>query len=43
MDRNPLQGAMIRNIRELLLNNNGLTLLSLNNCLLGEEGSYFIC
>ena len=42
MDKNFLDGKKLRILKEFVGNNNGLTLLSMNQCRLGEEGAFFI-
>jgi hypothetical protein len=42
MDKNHLEGKKLRVLREAMMNNLTIKFLSLNQCDLGEEGTYFI-
>ena len=42
LDKNHLEGKKLRVMRESMMHNTALSLLSMNNCGLEEEGTYFI-
>lgn len=42
IDKNSLDGKRLRVIRENLMTNNSLVTLSMNQCLLGEDGAFYI-
>ena len=42
LDRNSLDGAKLKILRDMLSNNRGLRTLNLNKCQLGEDGALYI-